>query len=37
LLEREEEFDCGDVVRFLFIGNGADFGVAVSVNERIVG
>ncbi len=37
LLEREEEFDCGDVVRFLFIGNGADFGVAVSVNGRIVG
>lgn len=37
VLERQEEFECGDVVRFLFIGNGADFGVAVSVNGRIVG
>lgn len=37
VLEQEDDFECGDVVRFLFIGNGADFGVAVSVNGRIVG
>jgi hypothetical protein len=37
VLERDKQYECGDVVRFLFIGNGADFGVAVSVNGRIVG
>lgn len=35
-LEREEEFDCGDVIRYRFVGNALDFGVIVSVNGRIV-
>lgn len=36
-LEREEEFDCGDLIRFRYVGEGIDFGVIVSVNNRIVG
>ena len=35
-VERGEEFDCGDVIRFRFVGEGVDFGVIVSVNGRIV-
>lgn len=35
-LQREEDFDCGDVIQFQFIGNGSDFGVIVSVNNRVV-
>lgn len=35
-LEREKEYDCGDVIRFRFVGNAEDFGVIVSVNGRIV-
>jgi hypothetical protein len=36
ILERDDEYDCGDLIRFRFIGNGVDFGVIVSVNGRIV-
>jgi hypothetical protein len=36
ILERDEEYDCGDVVRFRFVGDTYDFGVIVSVNGRIV-
>ncbi len=35
-LERGEEFDCGDVIEFRFVGNLDDFGVVVSVNGRVV-
>lgn len=35
-LEREEEYDCGDTIRFRFFGDLADFGVVVSVNNRVV-
>ena len=35
-MEREEEFDCGDVIRYRFVGDGIDFGVIVSINGRIV-
>lgn len=35
-LEREKEFDCGDVIRLRFVGDALDFGVIVSVNGRIV-
>ena len=36
ILERDDEYDCGDVIRFRFVGDGVDFGVIVSVNGRIV-
>jgi len=36
ILERGDEYDCGDVIRFRFVGDGVDFGVIVSVNGRIV-
>ncbi len=36
-LERDDNFECGDVIRFRFVGDGDDFGVIVSVNGRIVG
>ncbi len=36
ILERGDEFDCGDVIRFRFVGDGVDFGVVVSVNGRVV-
>jgi hypothetical protein len=36
ILERGDEYDCGDVVRFRFVGDGVDFGVITSVNGRIV-
>ena len=35
-IERDREFGCRDTVEFLFIGDGIDFGVIVSVNGRIV-
>lgn len=35
-LERGEEFECGDVIQFRFVGNGDDFGVVTSVNGRVV-
>lgn len=36
ILERDEDFDCGDVIEFRFVGEGIDFGVIVSVNGRVV-
>ncbi|MFQ5805938.1 MAG: hypothetical protein ACE5I3_05760 [Phycisphaerae bacterium] len=36
ILERDEEYDCGDLIRFRFVGNAEDFGVVVSVNGRVV-
>lgn len=35
-LVRDDEYECGDVIRFRFVGDGDDFGVIVSVNGRIV-
>jgi len=37
VIERDDEYECGDVIRFRFVGDGVDFGVIVSVNGRIVG
>lgn len=36
ILERDEEYDCGDLVRFRFVGEAEDFGVIVSINSRVV-
>jgi len=36
VLERDEDYDCGDLIRFRFVGDGEDFGVIVSVNGQIV-
>jgi hypothetical protein len=36
VLEREEDFDCGDTVQFQFIGDGPTFGVVVAVNGLVV-
>ena len=36
ILERGDDYDCGDNIRFRFVGNAVDFGVIVSVNGRIV-
>lgn len=36
ILERDEEYDCGDLIRFHFVGDAFDFDVVVSVNGRIV-
>ena len=36
ILEREDDYDCGAVIRFRFVGDGDDFGVIVSVNGRVV-
>ncbi len=35
-LEREDDYDCGDLIRFRFVGNGDSFGVIVSVNGLVV-
>jgi hypothetical protein len=35
-LIRGEDFDCGDTIRFQFVGSGSSFGVRVSVNGVIV-
>ena len=36
ILERGSDYDCGDVIRFRFVGEGLDFGVIVSVNGHVV-
>jgi len=36
ILEREEEYDCGDRIRFRFVGEAENFGVVSSVNGRVV-
>jgi len=36
VLTRGEDFDCGDTIRFHFVGNGDGFGVNVYVNDRLV-
>lgn len=36
LLQRGEDYDCGDLISFVFIGLGEDFEVRVSVNDRVV-
>jgi hypothetical protein len=35
-LKRGDEYDCGDVIEFRFVGDTEDFGVVVSVNGRVV-
>jgi len=36
ILKRGDEYDCGDVIEFRFVGDAEDFGVIVSVNGRVV-
>ncbi len=36
-VERDDDFQCGDVIRFIFVGDGDDFDVLVSINGQIVG
>ncbi len=36
VLERERDFDCGQVIRFQFVGEGDTFGVLISVNGQVV-
>ena len=36
ILQRDDDFDCGDLVRFRFIGDFEQFGVLVSVNNAVV-
>lgn len=36
ILQRDDDFDCGDLVRFRFIGEFEQFGVLVSVNNVVV-
>lgn len=33
---REDDYQCGDVIRLRFLGEGVDFGVVVLVNGRVV-
>jgi hypothetical protein len=35
-LKRDDDYGCGDTIRFRFVGEGDDFGVVVSVNLRVV-
>lgn len=35
-IERGAEFECGDVIRFRFVGDERSFGILVSVNDAIV-
>ncbi len=35
-LEFDQDFGCGDVITFTFLGQGANFGVVLSVNDRVV-
>ncbi|MCK4340547.1 MAG: hypothetical protein KAY37_02340 [Phycisphaerae bacterium] len=35
-LERDDDFDCGDIIQFHFIGEGDGFGVNVSINSVVV-
>lgn len=34
--ERDDDYDCGDLIEFRFVGEGEDFGVVVSINGRVV-
>ncbi len=36
ILQRDDDFDCGDLIRFRFIGDFEQFGVLVSVNDVVV-
>lgn len=36
VLKRGDEYDCGDLIRFRFVGNFEMFGVVVSVNNAVV-
>jgi hypothetical protein len=36
VLEFDQDFQCGDVITFTFLGEGPTFGVVVSVNGRVV-
>jgi hypothetical protein len=36
MLERGDDFECGDLIRFRFIGDFEQFGVLVSVNNVVV-
>lgn len=36
VLEIDQDFECGDIITFTFLGEGAGFGVVVSVNGRVV-
>lgn len=36
ILERGDEYDCGDLIEFRFVGDAEEFGVIVSVNGRVV-
>lgn len=36
ILEGDDAYDCGDLIRLRFVGDAEDFGVIVSVNGRIV-
>jgi hypothetical protein len=36
ILQRGDDFDCGDLIRFRFLGDFEQFGVLVSVNNVIV-
>ena len=36
ILSRGDEYDCGDLIEFRFVGDAEDFGVIVSVNGRVV-
>lgn len=35
-LQLDEEYSCGDVIRFTFVGDGSDFGINVTVNGRTI-
>jgi len=35
-LQLDEEYSCGDTIRFTFVGSGSDFGVNVEVNGRTI-
>ena len=36
VLERDDEFECGDSIRFRFVGNGGSFDVVATVNGSVV-
>ena len=36
ILRRDEDYDCGDIIQFQFIGREGGFGVVVSVNGVVV-
>jgi hypothetical protein len=35
-LQRDEHYECGDVIRFRFEGEGSTFRVVASVNDRVI-